>query len=86
MTDVDSVTAPAGLTLSPAELSDLTRYQQPKKQLAILHLRGFARAYLDHSGQVVLERAHFEAVCRGESQPARPRVKPPPRPQVKKAA
>jgi hypothetical protein len=27
--------------------------------------RGFHRAHRDRSGQVVLERAHYEAVCRG---------------------
>lgn len=73
-------------TLSPVELADLTRYQQPRKQLSVLHLRGFHRAYIDHTGQVVLERAHYEAVCRGEVQPARPRVKPPTLPKVKAAA
>lgn len=65
------------ITFSQSELVELTRYTRPTKQLAILHLRGFHRAYLDHNGQVVLERAHYEAVCRGEIQPARPRVKPP---------
>lgn len=67
----------SGITFTAAELVELTRYARPAKQLAVLHIRGFHRAYLDHNGQVVLERAHYEAVCRGEIQPARPRVKPP---------
>ncbi|WP_457425593.1 DUF4224 domain-containing protein [Roseateles sp. P5_E7] len=74
------------LTFSPAELVDLTRYTRASKQLAVLHLRGFHRAYIDHTNHVVLERAHYEAVCRGEAQPVRPRVKPPARPQVRAAA
>lgn len=65
-----------GLTLSPAELFELTRYKRAADQLRELHQRGFARAYI-RAGDVVLERAHYEAVCRGESQAPRPRVKPP---------
>lgn len=71
-------------TFTHAELVDLTRYERAGKQLEVLHMRGFARAYIDHTGRVVLERAHYEAVCRGEVQPARPRVVPPPRPIVKR--
>lgn len=72
-------------TFTHAELVDLTRYERAGKQLEVLHMRGFARAYIDHTGRVVLERAHYEAVCRGEVQPARPKVKPP-RPTVKRLA
>lgn len=73
-------------TFSHAELVDLTRYERASKQLAVLHLRGFHRAYIDHTNRVVLERAHYEAVCQGEVTSARPRVKPPVRPQLKVAA
>ncbi len=69
--------APTGITLTEPELVELTRYSRADRQLAVLHLRGFARAFIGRDGKVVLERAHFEAVCRGEVQPARPRVKPP---------
>ena len=65
-----------GITLSAQELRDLTRYKRAADQLRELHARGFARAYI-RAGEVVLERAHFEAVCRGEVQRERPRVKPP---------
>ncbi len=57
----------ADLILSMQELQLLTNYCQPCKQLEVLKRRGFHRAYLGRKGQVVLERSHFEAVCRGES-------------------
>ena len=68
--------------LTPAELRDLTSYSRPAEQLAELHRRGFPRACIDRLGRVVLERAHYEAVCRGEfarnsvqSENDRPKVK-----------
>ncbi|SEL13812.1 hypothetical protein SAMN05216359_105338 [Roseateles sp. YR242] len=64
------------LTLTQAELVDLTRYKRAADQLRELHTRGFSRAYL-RAGSVVLERPHFEAVCSGNSSPPRGRVKPP---------
>ncbi|MBA4343879.1 MAG: hypothetical protein C0423_17215 [Methylibium sp.] len=67
---------PRPITLTPDEIADLTRYRRASAQLRELHARGFARAYI-RAGQVVLERPHFEAVCRGEVQRERPRVKPP---------
>ncbi len=67
---------PTRVTLTPEEIADLTRYRRAADQLRELHARGFARAYL-RGGQVVLERPHFEAVCRGEVQRERPKVKPP---------
>jgi hypothetical protein len=65
------------IVLSHAELVQLTRYERAERQLEVLHLRGFHRAYIGRDKTVVLERAHYEAVCRGEVQLARPRVKPP---------
>lgn len=67
--------------LSAEEIVLLTRYSRPADQLRELHQRGYTRAYL-RSGQVVLERPHFEAVSRGvygvigEVARPRPRVKP----------
>lgn len=53
--------------LSPKEIFDLTGYSQPSKQVEALISRGFTRTYRDkRSGRVVVERCHFEAVCRGE--------------------
>lgn len=61
----------SAITLSEAELTALTGYEQPCRQLATLHSRGFHRAYIARKGGVVLERAHYEAVCVGESQKTR---------------
>jgi hypothetical protein len=54
------------ITLSPDELSALTGYEQPCKQLDTLRRRGFYRAYIARKGGVVLERTHYEAVSRGQ--------------------
>lgn len=53
------------VVLQSDELLQLTGYEQPTRQLAVLHKRGFTRAFIGRRG-VVLERAHFEAVCRGQ--------------------
>jgi hypothetical protein len=66
------------LLLSDAELVALTGYQRQAEQLAELQRQGFSRARRDRAGRVVLERAHYEAVCAGHRAPAdRPRVRPP---------
>lgn len=54
------------IALSEDELRRLTGYKLATKQLNVLHERGFARAYINRDGKVTLERAHFEAVSRGE--------------------
>lgn len=59
------------LTLTPAELVTLTGYQRPGDQLRALHEHGFVRARLGRLGDVILERAHYDAVCRGQFAPAR---------------
>lgn len=61
--------------LSRDELKALTGYEQPSRQLAELHRRGFVRAYMGRHG-LVLERAHYEAVCRGDVERKRPTVRP----------
>lgn len=58
------------IALNPAELETLTGYRLATKQLAVLHRRGFSRAYVNRSGAVVLERSHYDAVTRGEMQNA----------------
>ncbi len=71
------------LSLAPAELQEITGgLVQPKRQLDELLARGFWRARLVR-GKVLLERAHYEAVCAGAVAPgrapadnARPRVQP----------
>jgi hypothetical protein len=59
------------IALTEAELKRITGYELPCKQLAVLHNRGFHRAYIANKGGVVLERAHYEAVCRGQSEKPR---------------
>jgi hypothetical protein len=55
--------AAPSLILSHEELVALTGYRRPAEQLKALHARGFARAWRNRLGQVVLERAHYDAVC-----------------------
>jgi hypothetical protein len=69
MTDVDD------LLLTEAELEALTGYRRPHEQLAELHQQGFSRARRNRLGRVVLERAHYDAVCAGAKQPAKPKVR-----------
>lgn len=59
--------APArqGITLSQAELQEITGYRQPAAQLTELKRQGFHRARRNALGAVVLEREHYAAVCAG---------------------
>lgn len=54
--------------LSLAEISEITGYVQPCKQVEELKRQGFWRARRNPAGAVVLERAHYEAVCAGATQ------------------
>lgn len=54
-----------GIVLTAAELVALTGYSQPAKQLDELRRQGFWRARRNILGLVVLERAHYDAVCHG---------------------
>jgi len=69
------------LRFSQAELVELTDYQQPARQLEELHRRGFWRAVRSRvTGQVVLERAHYDAVCAGaDRQTPTPTLRPIPK-------
>jgi Domain of unknown function (DUF4224) len=53
------------LTLRPDELVELTGYVKAGAQLAELRRQGFHRARRNALGKVVLERAHYAAVCAG---------------------
>lgn len=53
------------LNLTDAEILDLTGYVQPCKQIEALKAQGFWRARRNIRGHVILERAHYEAVCAG---------------------
>lgn len=56
---------PLPVTLTPAELVTITGYKIASKQLQELRRRGFWRAYQNRSGQVIVERAHFQAIASG---------------------
>ena len=53
-------------TLTERELIEITGYSSPNQQLDVLHKRGFIRAFRSRKGNVILERPHYQAVCRGE--------------------
>lgn len=73
---------PNSLTLTPEEIAELTGgMQKPRCQVNRLHERGFVRARLER-GRVILERAHYEAVCRGEFAPGAQK-RDTPRPQLR---
>jgi hypothetical protein len=57
------------LLLTSAEIYELTGLELPRCQVRRLQEQGFARARLVR-GKTVLERAHYEAVCRGMFAPA----------------
>jgi len=57
------------LCLTPEEIAELTGLTLPRCQVRRLQEQGFARARLVR-GKAVLERAHYDAVCRGEFAPA----------------
>lgn len=61
----------AEIALTEAELKRITGYELPCKQLAVLHNRGFHRAYIARRGGVVLERTHYDAVCKGNAEKPR---------------
>jgi hypothetical protein len=54
------------LTLTDAEIREITDYVQPARQLAELRRQGFYRARMGRHGGVILERAHYEAVAQAE--------------------
>ncbi|MET3181010.1 UNVERIFIED_ORG: hypothetical protein ABIC43_004176 [Variovorax guangxiensis] len=65
--------------LSEAEIKDLTGYKRSAEQLAELHRQGFYRARRRPvDGHVLVERAHYDAICSGAGKPANePTVRPP---------
>lgn len=70
------------IILSPAEVVEASGgYKRPTEQLRELHRRGFYRAYRSKvTGEVVVERPHYDAVSRGleqGQQATRPKVRLP---------
>jgi hypothetical protein len=61
---MEAVAAPILLTRD--ELVRVTGYRQPARQVAELRRQGYYRARrAPVTGEVILERAHYEAVCAG---------------------
>jgi hypothetical protein len=60
------------VVLSAQEVQQLAGgYRRARDQLRELHRQGFHRARIGHvSGEVILERAHYDAVCSGRLAPA----------------
>lgn len=66
------------ILLSHAELVALTGYQRAADQVPELHRQGFTRARRSPTtGDTILERAHYLAVCAGQQAAQRPKVRPP---------
>ncbi|MDT0137756.1 DUF4224 domain-containing protein [Acidovorax sp. PRC11] len=56
--------ATTSITLSQDELANITGYKRAADQLAELRRQGFFRARRSPTtGDVILERAHYDAVC-----------------------
>lgn len=54
------------ITLSDDEIEAITGYKQPHRQVEELRRQGYHRARrAPVTGEVILERAHYEAVCAG---------------------
>lgn len=51
--------------VSATVIEKMTGYQIVSKQLEELHRQGFWRARINRAGVVVLEQAHYQAVCAG---------------------
>jgi hypothetical protein len=68
------------LLLSPDELHALTGYVRAADQLRELLAQGFYRARRNRLGDVVLERAHYDAVCAARPALAGAEDRPPVRP------
>lgn len=64
--------------LTSDEVQAVTGYRRPAEQLAELLRQGFYRARRARvDGAIILERAHYDAVCAGASLPANePKLRP----------
>ena len=65
------------IILTSDELAAVTSYRTPKRQLEELHRQGFYRARISATGNVILERAHYDAVCAGDKPAKEPTVRNP---------
>lgn len=55
-------------TLTPEEINSITQHRRLRDQLTELREQGFWRARLGRKG-IILETAHYEAVCAGALPP-----------------
>ena len=65
------------IILTSEELAGVTGYRTPNRQLTELHRQGFYRARIGATGNVILERAHYDAVCAGDKPAKEPTVRNP---------
>lgn len=65
------------IILTTDEVAAVTGYRTPKRQLEELHRQGFYRARIAATGNVILERAHYDAVCAGAKPAKEPIVRNP---------
>lgn len=65
------------IILDADELERVTGYKTPKRQVKELHRQGFYRARIAVTGNVILERAHYDAVCAGDKPAKEPTVRNP---------
>lgn len=68
------------ITLTSSEIQAITGYVRPTQQLRTLHSRGFWRAWVHPTAGVILERAHYDAVCSGHDR--KPSEQPAGRPRL----
>ena len=73
------------IILDSDELERVTGYKTHKRQVKELHRQGFYRARIAATGNVILERAHYDAVCAGASPAKAPTVRNPFTPQLRLA-
>jgi len=65
-------------TLTPEELAQVTGYRRAGDQLAELQRQGFYRARRSPTtGNIILERVHYDAVCAGTRPVNEPQVRVP---------
>jgi len=63
--DPEQAKADRRIVLSPREIVAITGFKDEPRQLGELLRRGFKRARRGGDGRLIVERAHFEAVCAG---------------------
>src|SRR5690242_8024337 len=79
-----SACAVSSALLTSDEIREISGgYEQPRRQLHELRRQGFWRARLSRSNTVILERAHYDAVCAGAAAPGQAPGREAPRPQVR---